>query len=544
MSTKIAKATIQTVCFSVLALILGAYWGLSRTGSSFGGGGSPAREVVYAAVPTTDKTVYIVSSGDLRPAANQNCWATQDAMEKKVRAAIEKEGFVVKRAHPFDAAKGHGFIDSQRYGMQVFESIPPTARLVVAESVWQYSHHVLAGLRSHAGPILTLANFEGKWPGLVGLLNLNGGLVKAGVGFSTLWSVDFSDEYFVKGLKIWLQTGRLTHDVSHVRPYVPPAPSATSKADAGIIRSIVDEIRRKKIILGVFDEGCMGMYNAIIDDELMNPMGFYKERLSQSALYAAMQTVTDAEAQGVYQWLVDRGMTFHTGTTETRDLTVPQIIEQCKMYVATVRIAHTFGCDAVGIQYQQGLKDLTAASDLVEGVLNNVERPPVWSDASGSGKPLFDGLAVPHFNEVDEGSAIDSVITNRVWLALGLDPATTLHDLRWGEHYKSADGKVNDFVWVFEISGAVPPSHFAGGYKSAHGYRQPPMYFPRGGSTVQGTSKPGQIVWSRVYVMGGELHADLGRASVVELPAAEVQRRLDATTYVRRCRFHTRCDVI
>ncbi len=28
----------------------------------------------------------------------------------------------------------------------------------------------------------------------------------------------------------------------------------------------------------------MGMYNAIIDDELLNPLGIYKERLSQSAL--------------------------------------------------------------------------------------------------------------------------------------------------------------------------------------------------------------------------------------------------------------------
>jgi hypothetical protein len=36
--------------------------------------------------------------------------------------------------------------------------------------------------------------------------------------------------------------------------------------------------------MGIFDEGCMGMYNAIIDDELLNPAGIFKERLSQSAL--------------------------------------------------------------------------------------------------------------------------------------------------------------------------------------------------------------------------------------------------------------------
>jgi len=43
--------------------------------------------------------------------------------------------------------------------------------------------------------------------------------------------------------------------------------------------------------MGIFDEGCMGMYNAIIDDELLNELGIYKERLSQSALYAEMLTV-------------------------------------------------------------------------------------------------------------------------------------------------------------------------------------------------------------------------------------------------------------
>ena len=40
------------------------------------------------------------------------------------------------------------------------------------------------------------------------------------------------------------------------------------------------------------------MYNAIIPDELLFPLGVYKERLSQSALYAAMLQVSDDEACG------------------------------------------------------------------------------------------------------------------------------------------------------------------------------------------------------------------------------------------------------
>ena len=60
--------------------------------------------------------------------------------------------------------------------------------------------------------------------------------------------------------------------------------------------------------------------------------------------------------------------------------------------------------------------------------------------------------------------------------------------------------------------------------------RQPPMYFPLGGGTLSGVSKPGEIVWSRVFIMDGALHVDLGRGTVVELPPEETRRRLDATT--------------
>ena len=120
----------------------------------------------------------------------------------------------------------------------------------------------------------------------------------------------------------------------------------------------------------------MGMMNAIVEDSLMNPAGIYKERLSQSALYAAMREVTADEAQAVRDWLDKSGMRFITGPNEAEDLTDAQILDQCRMYIAALRIADEFGCDAIGIQYQQGLKDLVPASDLVEGLLNNVDRPP------------------------------------------------------------------------------------------------------------------------------------------------------------------------
>ena len=468
------------------------------------------------------RSVYIVASGDLRLAANQMCWPAQHTLEHLLGDALAKEGVEAVRAHPLDSVEGHGFIASQRMGMDVFATIPRDAAVIVAVAVWQYSHHVLPGLRRHRGPILTVANWSGQWPGLVGLLNLNGSLTKAGVAYDTLWSETFDDAFFLKGLRSWLAGRPIDHDMRHVRSFQPSL-AGDDATRLGV--AIANDLAERMAILGVFDEGCMGMYNAIIDDELLNPLGIYKERLSQSALLAEMRTVAEPDAQAVRRWLDARGMRFHTGSDPARHLTDEQILEQCRMYVAAVRIADRYCCDAIGIQYQQGLKDMAPASDLVEGLLNDPDRPPVthWD-----GHVIRDGEAIPHFNEVDEGAAVDALVTNRVWRELGWDPSTTLHDLRWGAWFTGGD--IDDFVWVFEISGAVPASHLTDGYAGAEGHRQPAMYFPLGGSTLAGVAKPGDIVWSRVYVMGGELHADTGLGRSLALPASEVLRRRAATT--------------
>jgi hypothetical protein len=463
------------------------------------------------------RTAYLVTSGDSREPANVASWPTQVELEAIVTTELERNGWEVRRAAPVPDGAAHGFVGSQREGIEVFRSVPPDAPLVVAIANWQYSHHVLPGLRTHRGPILTVANFSGRWPGLVGLLNLNAGLTKMGKPYSTLWTVDGSDDWFREGVRSWAETGEVPQDESHVRPL--PQLGATPEAELG--RALANQLLTEKAIIGIFDEGCMGMYNAIIDDELLNPLGIYKERLSQSALWAEMQKVGDDVAAEIGRWLADRGMTFKLGTDEKTELTERQLTWQYKMYIAAVRMTDDFGLDSIGIQYQQGMKDLSPASDLVEGLLNNVERPPVRS-RDGS-RVLFEDQAIPHFNEVDEGVAVDGLVTNRVWRAMGLDPATTLHDVRWGEDF---DGQ---FVWVFEISGSVPPSHLIGGYAGAEGWRQGNVFFPAGGSTINGVSKPGEIVWSRVYVADGGLHVDIGRGTVVELPAEETERRKQAT---------------
>lgn len=465
------------------------------------------------------KVVQLVASGDLRLSANQTCWAAQDAMEKALAAAVAAEGYDLVRSHPYKEDEGHGFIASQREGIEVFRNVDPDAPLIVAEAVWQYSHHVLAGLTTHRGPILTVANWSGQWPGLVGMLNLNGSLTKAGVEYSTLWSEDFTDEFFRTELRRWLKTGKVKQDLSHVRPLedvtVPPK-------SAQLGGQLAAELRLQKAIMGVFDEGCMGMFNAIIPDHALHACGVFKERLSQSSLYHETTQTSEADAREVYQWLVKKGMKFHLGKDHATELTEAQVLKQCQMYIAAVRLADDFGCDTIGIQYQQGLKDLLPASDLVEGILNNSDRPPVKS--RDGKRVLYKGEPLVHFNEVDECAGLDALMTCRVHQALGQPVESTLHDVRWGEAFGG------DYVWVLLISGAAPPAHFIKGWKGAEGFRQPPMYFPNGGSTLRGISKPGEIVWSRIYVEDESLHMDIGRGAVVELPKEETERRWQNTT--------------
>jgi L-fucose isomerase-like protein len=480
------------------------------------------------------RTAVMIASGDLRESANAVCWPAQQALEAEATKAFEALGWTLVRANSCRLASGeapHGFISSQAQGREVFANIHPDAPLVVAEAVWQYSHHVLMGLCRHKGPILILANWSGQWPGLVGALNLRGSLTKAGVEYSFLWGEDFGAKEFRAKLKQWLEKGRLKHDLSHVsRLEVKRLPSRERKLG----EALAAQLKERPAILGVFDEGCMGMFNAIIPDAALHEAGAFKERLSQSALYYAMTQVPDSEADEARRWLDQRGMQFRTGASEENDLTDSQIRWQLKMYIAAVRIADEFGCDAIGIQYQQGLKDLCPASDLAEGLLNSSERPPVKGvSGSNAGKVLYEGRPVTHFNEVDECAGLDGLITQRVWSAMGMAGDNTLHDLRWGD--ADASGMVDEYVWVFLISGAAPASHFEGGYSDASSERQPAMYFRLGGGTLKGVSKAGEVVWSRVYVepdaKGRErLWMDIGRCRAVNLPPQETERRWQATT--------------
>jgi hypothetical protein len=62
-----------------------------------------------------------------RPSANRTCWPAQAELESLVAAVFARHGRRIVRGDPVDAAAGHGFLDSQARGIEVFHTIDPGA---------------------------------------------------------------------------------------------------------------------------------------------------------------------------------------------------------------------------------------------------------------------------------------------------------------------------------------------------------------------------------------------------------------------------------
>ena len=75
---------------------------------------------VMTPAPVAANEVLLVASGDLRQSANEVCWPAQAGLEQMLTDVFLEEGVMLRRAHPVDPALKHGFIHSQRMGMQVF----------------------------------------------------------------------------------------------------------------------------------------------------------------------------------------------------------------------------------------------------------------------------------------------------------------------------------------------------------------------------------------------------------------------------------------
>ncbi len=465
--------------------------------------------------------IFMLTNGDLRQSANINCWPVQQKYEEKLKTALKTHcDLELVRIHDMDEKKGHGFIDNQRQGSDVLAQIDENAPLIILLTAWQYSHHIAPSLVHHKGPILILANFDGTWPGLVGALCLAGTLNSLGRSHSRLWSENFDDAFFIDGLKTWVRTGEIAHDLSHIKPISGQSPWLENKAGQ-LGKALGMDILEKKEIMGIFDSFCMGMINGVFPQKALCDIGMPMEGLSQSALVYEMSLVSAAEREECLNWYIAQGMNFHFGDDDASELTRSQVLEQCAMLIAMARFVDRFDLSLIGVQYQQGLKDICAASDFAEGAIGSRLRFPIKNE---NGAVIREDKPIACANEVDMGTAIPQIMLYRLLEHLGLPAETTLHDVRWGSEYEG------QFYWDFEISGSVPFEHLKGGIKGAQGYRQSPMYFAKGGATIGGQCKKGHFIWARAFYEGDKVKMHIGTGEAFELPEPEFKRRLNATT--------------
>ena len=466
-----------------------------------------------------DKEILVVTNADLRESANVPCWPVYQSFSEALEKELNAQGYKMKRAHPYHEDRKHGFISSQKEGSELFSRIDPDAPLIVLLTAWQYSHHIAPSLSKHRGPILLMANFDGTWPGLVGMLCMAGTLTSLGVSYSRLWSEKCEDDFFKQGLATWLKDGKLDQDTSYLSDVTADHPLMKSEAGQDGIK-VGEYILKHKAILGLHDTFCMGMMNGFFPVKALSDIGMPLESLSQSALLVEMEKVPAELREACLKFYEDRGMQFQWGSDSATELTREQVLEQCAMMIAMARIVTRFGLTAVGVQYQQGLKDCCAASDFAEGAIGSTERFPIPDE---DGSIICEGKPIPCINEVDMGTAIPQAMLFRLLDAMGLPSETTLHDVRWGSEYEGT------FYWDFEISGAVPFEHIKGGIAGSKGYRQPAMFFPKGGSTIAGQGKAGTFVWARAHYEGTDVFMHIGTGMAHELPEAEWTRRSQAT---------------
>ena len=399
----------------------------------------------------------------------------------------------------------------------MFAGIDPDAPLIVAEAVWQYSHHVLAGLISHRGPILTVANWSGTWPGLVGMLNLNGSLTKAGVTYSTLWSEDFTDEFFLQRPGAVAARPAPVQASDHPRPAAgararfPPGPATLGA------RLAARAAARARPSWASSTRAAWGCTTPSSPTSCCFRPGVFKERLSPVRPLLRDHAGRRRRGPGRLRLAPDEGdevsLRRRRGHRTDR---APGARRSARPTSPPCGIADEFGCEAIGIQYQQGLKDLLPASDLAEGLLNNSDRPPVHNAARpGHPRRASRSPTSTRSTNAPGSTASSPTACTRPWASRSRTPCTTCAGATG-----TGAGRPTTTSGSSSISGSAPPAHHVGGYAGTDSLRQPPMYFRLGGGTrARHRQARARSSGAAIFVEGGRLKMDLGRAKVVALPA-------------------------
>ncbi len=418
------------------------------------------------------------------PSISEATTQLEKAIKSLGRSSYRIGGFLTK---PHESIEKLGPVDDPMIGVFVH---------------WVYGPHTTDGVVGKDNPLLLASNFSGEWPGLVGLLNTGACLESVGRKFSRVWTdaPDWSkDAAFMERLDEWCSTGTIAYPESEIDNHAPVSPEASRQA-----AKVARDIRNRRVLALMLGDTSMGMINGYFGPRLLNPIGFTEHKVDQAWLLDRGKSIDPKRIEKAYNFVRDKGVTFHYGEPGAEDFGPEATKEQLRDYLAVLDLVKEFKADCIGWQYQLGLIPLRPPSDFAEGLLNSVCRPE------------SNGDTIVTSTEADQGNLVPMELMKRLLKAKGLPQPVMFHDVRWGKTYKGR------FIWVLLNSGSCSAYAFKHDLETlngVHSYRQPRAYFPIPGGTFAGVSLPGAITWSRSYIKNNELWMDIGRGEVVELPA-------------------------
>lgn len=449
------------------------------------------------------KEIALFWPGDYRDKPNELALRLAQEATRQMSAALKRlgrkpylvEGFLTR---PHESIEKLGRINDPMIGLFVH---------------WVYGPHTVDGVVGKDNPLLLASNFQGTFPGLVGLLNTAACLESVGRPASRLWTEaeDWStDDGFMQHLDEWCSSGSIDYPEDELA-YSAPIDARAHR----IACDVALEIRERRILMLMLGDTSMGMVNGYFGHRVLCRHGFTEHKIDQAWLPARMKEIDPDRVERALQFVKDNGVTFHWGEEGAEDFTEDSTREQLRMYCAVLDLIDEFKADCLGWQYQLGLIPVTAPSDFCEGLLNSACRPET------TGSPFITAT------EADQGNVIPMELMKRILQKKGLHEAVMFHDVRWG-------GEENGrFLWVLLNSGscgAFAFNHDPGTLQGVHSWRQPAMYFPNPGGTFAGVSLPGEITWARAWLRGDEVWMDIGKGEVVELPEERLNHYWQGTT--------------
>jgi L-fucose isomerase-like protein len=437
-----------------------------------------------------NKRIAIFWPGDYRDEPNRLALSGVEEATAQMEKALAKLGF--------ESYRIEGFVTKPNEAIEKLSGVDDP--IVGMYTHWVYGPHTTDGVVGKDNPLLLASNFDGTWPGLVGLLNTSACLEYVNRKHSRIWTdaEDWTeDRFFMDSLSQWCKTGDIVYPETGISTSFTPSANATAAAT-----NVFNEIERKRIIALMLGDTSMGMINGYFGTRFLNKIGFTEHKVDQAWIIARGKHIDQKRIDEAYDFVCSKGIIFHYGEAGAEDFDENSTKEQLRDYLVVLDLVKEFKADCVGWQYQLGLIESRPPSDFAEGLLNSACRP----ESNGS--------VISTSTEGDQGNLVPMELMKRLLSEKGLHPSTNFHDLRWGV---DIDG---DFIWVLNNSGSAAGysfNHDPDSLKEIHSYRQPAGYFPFAGGTFTGASKPGAVTWSRAFIKDDELWMDIGKGEVVEI---------------------------